>query len=296
MRFITLAAAVAAAGMARGALAQSAQRPPAVDSLPRELVQALVRPYSINRDMEFYVGELPPSLAPFFYVPRNARILGGMTSTSGVTAVLHLPPGSEDVATMYHRELPKLGWTPPLHTSDPRGWGFVPAPYAAANGGLEFCHIGQSLQLIPEPDGAGGTQLTALVQMNAGGSCAASGARVEFVGRPPQAALPTLTNPAGTTMNSPACFQPTTGGRSNASSERVQTSLSPAQLLDVFARQLADSGWTTTPAAASAHRVWTHADSAGASRELMVSANPIPGTTCYEVQMVVREMPAPVKR
>lgn len=288
------AAVLGAAGVAARPLA--AQSPARRDSLPTELVQALLQPYAVQPSQEFFVGQVPPALAPFLYVPKNARIVGGMSSGNATTAVLELPPGSEDVVSAYQREMPKLGWTVPSG-ADGRSYGFVPAAGMNMNGnGLEFCHIGQSAQIIPAPNAARGTRLTITVN-GYGGRC--GGPRTVFS---PQSAeivrMPTLVNPTGSFMNGQACsVSVALPGRMNGTTERVQSSLSATQMLDFFAKQLADSGWTSPQTVTIVRRTWTHADSANDVRELTLSASSIGGTPCVEMQMQVRSLPgAAVKR
>jgi hypothetical protein len=267
------------------------------DSLPVELVRALIQPYGPSSQQEFFVGQVPPALAPFLYVPKNARVLGGMSSVNATTAVLELPPGSEDVVTAYQREMPKLGWTVPSGAVG-RSWGFVPAAGMNMNGnGLEFCHIGQSAQLFPSPDGAGGTRLTITVN-SFGGRCGATRNAFGTAQQPEMVRMPTLVNPTGSFMNAQACsVSIAMGGRSNGTTERVQSSLSANQLLDFFAKQLADSGWTSPQATTIVRRSWTHSDGTNDNRELTLSANAITGTPCLDVTMQVRTLPlAVIKR
>src|SRR5437763_211583 len=111
MMMVTAVAATAAMAMPHAASAQQRARS---DSLPRDLVEALLRPGGgslYGGGTDFFVGKLPPAIEPYLYVPRGARVLGGMTSITGLTAVLLVPPGAEDVTAVFQRELPKLGWT-----------------------------------------------------------------------------------------------------------------------------------------------------------------------------------------
>ena len=282
---------VGSASLAIASHARAQSAAPRVDSLPVELVDVLLQPYGGSQTHEYFIGRVPPVLDRFFYVPRNARVLGGMSSFSGVTVVLDLPPGSEDAATMYQREMPKLGWTPPSPTAG-RTWGFVPAPGTTMNGSLEFCHIGQSIQIRPFPNGSGGTRITATVQPF-GSQCSDSRPNVMAVGEVPS--LPTLANPTGSAMNSPSCasppFVPT---RSSGTSERVQTTLAPDRLLEFFGKQLADSGWTPSQAGAVARRTWTRRENSD-TREVTLMATTMAGSNCLDVTMQARTLVGPPK-
>src|SRR5689334_11531619 len=60
------------------------------DSLPRELVTALLRMSTggSSRDAEFFVGKVPPVIEPYLYVPPGARVLGGYSSYTGTTVAM----------------------------------------------------------------------------------------------------------------------------------------------------------------------------------------------------------------
>ncbi len=263
------------------------------DSIPRELVEALLRQSQFGGlRPEFTIGRIPASLAPFLYVPSNARVLGGVSASSGTTVAFVVPGMSiEEVRATYTREQPKLGWTPPPTIEDMRGWGFMPSggAYGGASG-LEYCHVGQSLQITPMPT-PGGMQILATVT-NFGGRCTT---RSAFVRLPTSTTtlLPALENPLGSTMNGRACFGASTISTGmTGTSERLETTLSPGQLLEQFAKELGDSGWRQGAAANGARRMWTRPDSIGV-RELTLTAIPIAGTGCQDVTMNVRRVPKP---
>ncbi len=271
------------------------RRAPQPDSIPRALVEALLRPYfgSYPGSTEFFVGKVPPELAPYLYVPKDARVIGGMASQQSTSTVLIVPSSMEQIVAEFGRELPKLGWTPPSDDFG-RAWGFVPARTANMSGnGLEFCHIGQSLQIVPVPLPEGGSQVTVTVQ-NYGGRC---NARALAAARPVQAtpsSLPTLVNPLGVNMSPQACavpFSPVLGPSST--SERVQMSMAPDALVAAFAKQLSDSGWTAGGTTAVVRRTWTRPDTAGITRELTVTATPTGPQGCYDVSMSVRQLVGP---
>lgn len=296
-RVARLAACVAVvAALARSERSQAQELRSVSDSLPRELVEALLRPYIgfySSSSSKFVIGKLPESLAPYFFVPANARILGGIDAPTTKIVVLTVPMSYEDVRVAYQREQPKLGWEPPPSFEAMRGWGFMPAPGSTPDGsGLEFCHIGQSLEIRMMPETPTTSHVTATVQ-NFGGRCNMD---LRAGGRPPTPTeLPTLTNPAGSAMNSPTCspgpFFPSGGG---GTTERLQTSLTPQQLLETFARQLSDSGWTAGETVTTIRRSWTRPEGNGALvRELTVTAGPMLNAPagCREVSMQVRRVP-----
>jgi hypothetical protein len=273
--------------------------PDTATMLPRELVEALVQPYGGgSNNTEFFVGKVAPALQPFLFVPTGARIIGSMASPSSTTVVMSAPLNPIEITTQYEREQPKLGWTRPPAVNAMRGWGFGPPPSATPEGaGQEFCHVGQSLRVVPFPNAAGSTRIIVTVQ-NFGGRCQMSN-RVVFVGgQQPRIALPALENPLGAPMNSVSCSRVSAIGSSTSSmTERLETPMTAAQLLDHFGKQLADSGWTAAPQLSPMlRRTWTRADSGNTVREATLQIAPLqgtaPGATCEEIALSVRQVPA----
>jgi hypothetical protein len=203
--------------------------------------------------------------------------------------VLSVAMSIENIRASYRQEQLRLGWTPPP-PAGARGWGFVPATGTGQDGNsLVFCHIGQSLQVVPYSGTTGPLIVTASVQ-NYSGLC---GTQARFVSAPPSGLeLPVLSNPDGAGMNAQACFaQNQTLGNGNSTTERLQTSLSPTQLIEHFSRQLSDSGWNVSSSAASVRRSWTRPDSAGLAREVTLTINPSLVNGCMEVTMQARRVP-----
>ncbi len=284
----TRGAAVLAFALTSAAVGQAPRD--TLRAIPRDLVEGLLMPFNMGfgNNIEFTVGDVPPSLKPFLYVPKGAHVIGGMSNGSAVYVVMSAQASSQDVSAEFRREQPKLGWTVPPTAN--RSWGFVAAQAATYdNGGLQFCHINQSLEIRPlgRP---GVTQISVIVQNN--GRCGQTG--VVMAGQPGTSILPALENPFGTTMNVQSCFQTVVAGTGpTATTERVQTNLSPAQLLDAFAKQLSDSGYKSNDGSAGPiRRTWTRPDSGETIREvtLQVTPNGGSGTTagCMEVTMSAR--------
>ena len=287
-----LATCLAFALLVTSAAASRAQavRNAAPDSLPRELVEALLRPYLglyTGNGATFAVGRVPESLAPYLFVPPGARVLGGIESASNTIVVLSVSSSVDDLRASYRREQLRLGWTPPSPGGS-RG-GFVPAPGTGQEGNsLLFCHIGQSLQIVPYPSTAGSLVVTASVQTYSG----LCNNQIRFMSTSPSGIeLPVLLNPDGAGMNAPTCFAASlNSGSGNNTSERLQTGLSPAQLVEHFSRQLSDSGWAVSTSTTSIRRSWTRPDSAGQSREVTLTITPSSVNGCMEISMQTRRL------
>ncbi|HEY4133141.1 MAG TPA: hypothetical protein VGM50_21165 [Gemmatimonadaceae bacterium] len=274
----------------------SAQSPrDTLRAIPRDLVEGLLMPFNLGfgNANEFTVGDVPPSLKPFVYVPHGAHVIGGLDTRNAVYVVMTSAAPVAEVTAEFRREQPKLGWTTPPAAN--RTWGFISAQGATMdNAGLQFCHINQSLEI--RPYGRPGTTQISIVVQNNGGRCGSN--MVAYPSQPMTSLLPVLENPIGTTMNAPACFQltlPTPGA--TGTTERVQSTLSNAQLLDAFAKQLADSGWKSGDTnGGTIRRTWTRADSGDVMREITLQASPMSGTAssgCTDVQLNVRRVPKP---
>jgi len=300
------ACAVTLAAACVSATAAAAQNAPAAgpEMIPRELAEALLRPYvgfSFNGGGDFVVGKVPPLLAPYLYVPPDAHVIGGIQTQTTTIAVFTVPIPLEQVRLLYAREEPKLGWTQPPAFDAMRGWGFMPAPGTSSSGdGYEYCHIGQSLRILPSYSTGGSTQITATVQNFGGSRCGLQ--QPNIGGRPvPPPGAPTVFNPDGSQMNAQVCLQfAGIGSISSTTSERLQSPLSPAQLLDHFARQLADSGWKGATSEPGARRTWTRPDTGGSTRELTITALPATNvaqsTNCHDLTMTVRLVPPALRR
>jgi hypothetical protein len=163
--------------------------------------------------------------------------------------------------------------------------------------GSEFCHVGQSLRVIPFPNAPGSTRIVVTVQ-NFGGGCQMSD-RVAFIGgQQPRVAMPALENPLGAPMNSVGCSRVSSiGSQQSSMSERLETRMTPAQLLDHFGKQLTNSGWTaSSQVSPTLRRTWTRADSGNTMREATLQIAPLPdaapGATCEDVMLSVRQLPA----
>jgi len=286
-RVAAIALSMAYAGLVR---AQPA-RPGGSDSLPRDLVEALLRPYygSVSAGGSgFVIGRVPADLVPYLYVPPGARVLGGVETSSRTVVVLSVTAPLDELRSAYRREQLRLGWTSPVAPS--QGWGFVQAPGTGPDiNSLVFCHIGQSLQIVPysAPSSGGPLVVTATVE-NYGSSCQS---RVRFVPSTTFATdLPVIFNPDGAAMNSRACYPPNVSASGvNASGERLETKLSPVQLLAHFSRQLSDSGWTAASSSGAAVKgVWTRPDTGELTRELTLTITPSPAAGCQDLLLQVR--------
>jgi hypothetical protein len=102
---------------------------------------------------------------------------------------------------------------------------------------------------------------------------------------------PPITGEATTAPN--ACFPNYNG--SSGTQNYLRTTLSPDLVLEHYARQLQDSGWTATgPALATVGRTFMRRDSTGAPIDLTLTVAASPkGPGCRDVSMQVRNPSKP---
>lgn len=229
-------------------------RPAAADSVPRDLVIALLRPMPTFQfldagggtpQIELYVGTLPPADASRLFVPPGATVLGASVVGELTTVLLHVPGSPDSATTRMRRGLANLAWSPAAPpASAPSGGGFRPAPGPHRNA-VELCRDTVALVMDTEPAGADETLVTLEI--------IASSRRPSGCGAPvrrlmPGIPLPTLVNPPQAVEG----FACQTGNSfSTSTSGFAQTPMSMAAMLDYYGAQLRDSGWTVVPAPAT---------------------------------------------
>ena len=111
-----------------------------------------------------------------------------------------------------------------------------------------------------------------------------------------QSMFPTLFNPANTTEmrgGTDDCARSMSG--SSGTGTTLRTSMDPAALLEHYAKQIQDSGWTAPAKGGSVvGRTWTRADSAGNPIELSLSvASSAREASCYDLNLQVRTIRKP---
>src|SRR5450759_331464 len=150
--------------------------------IPRDLVEGLLAVIG-RTSPSIVVGELPSTLAGKLFIPPGARILGGMYTNAGATAILMSPDKPEALAEQFRRELPKLGWTW-FEQPNPMSYaslGFKDAPGSpvgtgSTSGPQMYCGTGTTLTVKIDGQGlsesritasAGGNNMCAVMQQQA---------------------------------------------------------------------------------------------------------------------------------
>jgi hypothetical protein len=287
-RVAPILAVAAAAG------AQEPRRLVQNDSIPLELVTALVASGGLGGDPQILVGSMPGWVENRIVVPANMRVLGSAFIGTTVVAVLRSSVSPEDAVATLKNELPKRGWKTPPPTPS-YGGGFRPAPVAAVSNGpatrLTLCGDQQLLGVSAVRRRGVNTDVT--LRLTAVGNYSPCNPQPLPSGytRP---LFPTLFNPANAgEMRGGAddCGRSTGFGTgSGSTSTTLRTPMDPAALLEHYAKQIQDSGWTAAAKGGSVvGRTWTRPDSAGNPMELSLSvASSAREASCYELNLQVR--------
>ena len=258
--------------------------------IPKELVDGLLSSRGIRQPMMF-VGELPREMVGRIYVPKGARILGGMSTGSGGTAVLLSNARRETIVAELVTELPKLGWKsfdPASRANIYSEFHDAPAPPGvirfADTGPQWFCGPSGGMAVNVESVGYADSRIT--ITASDVSPCTSAMPPMTDAQRAEYAMRPTLINPpaARTDMQ---CFS--TNQRENnfnystGGATALNTMMPSTALLDHYSKQLADSGWTLVDQP-KVTRAWTKNDSTGKPiRYEMTIESPGPNPACRRI-------------
>lgn len=273
--------------------ASCTREPSQQQSVPIDLATALAAAggFGATGEPQILVGRLPEWFADRMYVPPQARLLGSAFQGRTLVAALVVPSLSDTVVQHLQHGLTQRGWTLPPSSSSFIG-GFPPQRPSATQAATRFtvCRERQTLNAwIWRRQDDSTTVLVRLYPPADVSVCnepqsSAVAQRAEF---------PALTNPAGFDASpGSACWPPPPGGMS-MSTTRLQTTLNPDAILEHYARQLSDSGWSPL-GGASVGRTWTHAHPTGAHSQVSITVSaPLRDPSCREIQFVYRSLSRP---
>ena len=260
--------------------------------IPKELVDGLLASRGARQPV-MYVGEVPREMANKIYVPKGARVLGGMSYGSGGTVIMLSNQSRESLAAELERELPKMGWTqfdPSLRMMNPYS-EFRDAPIPAGtvriqtSGPQQFCGPSGGMTVTLEQAGFADTRIT--VNATDVNMCAnVSGASIPPEVRREYAGRPTFVNPLNARNDMSGCYRNQPGDNFNSSSGgggMISTNMSAQALLDHYSKQMADSGWKPVDVA-RVTRSWTRTDSAGKPLRYTLSINGLQNSTCLQIE------------
>src|SRR5262245_56570134 len=294
VRYVSRVAPILALALAAGA--QEPRRLAQADSIPVDLVTALVASGGLGGDPQILVGAMPGWAESRIVVPSNMRVLGSAFIGTTVVAVLRSSDSPEAAVAAFKNELPKRGWkTPP---PAPSFGGFRAASMRAVPDGpstyLTLCGDRQLLNLSAMRRRGVNTDVTIRLTSVANYSPCTPQQLPAGYSRP---LYPTLFNPANAidARVGPDDCGRSIGNGSGSTTITLRTQMDPAALLEHYAKQIQDSGWTAPPkGGAFAGRTWTRPDSAGNPIELSltVASSPRDGS-CYDLNLQVRTIRKP---
>ena len=268
--------------------AQAPRRLDQADSIPLELVTALVSAGGLGGEPQILVGSLPGWVVNRLYIPSNARVVGSAFLGSTVVGILSVPDAPESVTADFKRELVKRAWKTPPPT--PSYGGFRSAATTAADGStptrLTLC--GDQQTLTTSATRRRGTSTEVVIRV-AGGPGYFCNPQPMSAGMP-RSPFPTLFNPANASDARMASDCSSAGNSSSGTGTILHTAMPADTLLSHYARQLQDSGWHSTSDKASiVGRSWTRMDSTGSPLELTLTVTTSArDSMCRELNLQVR--------
>jgi hypothetical protein len=258
-------------------------------------VTALVASGGLGGDPQILVGALPGWVENRVIIPANARVLGAAFIGTTVVAVLRSSDSPEGVVATLKRELPSRGWkAPPPQPS--YGGGFRPAamaptsPDAATR--VTFCGDQQVLTVSAARHQGVNTDVTMRLTPAANYSVCTPQPMPAGMIRP---LYPTLFNPANAGEGRGLIGDCVMSMASTGTNTTLRTAMEPTALLEHYARQLQDSGWSAAPTGGSiVGRTWTRTDSAGNPLELSITVATSPrDVACRDLNLQVRTVRKP---
>ncbi len=282
---------------------QEPRRLAQVDSVPVELVTALMAAGSVGSDPQILVGSIPEWFANRIYMPRTARVLGSAFQGTTIVSVISVLDEPDKVIDEFKRELPTRGWKPPPPMPTPvfsfSGGGFRPAPgttpvpnplgLTAAGNRVQMCGDQQTLFVTATRRRGSVTEVAIRSTAFPPQGYTACNPPPPPAARPSDSPFPTLYNPvdAGDGRSSNNCYDSNSLG-SSGTGGMIRTAMDPVALLDHYARQLQDSGWQMTSKTAVVGRSWFRQEAGGIPVELTLTITVPRDTTCRQLSLQIR--------
>ena len=259
------------------------------ESVPIDLATALASSGGLGGEPQILVGALPGWATNKMYIPANARVIGSAFIGTTVIGVLHVAEDPEAIIATLKRELTTRGWkTPPAQQSF--GGGFRPAVVNVDPSLTRFSFCSDPQILAGSAARRQGLYTEVIIRMSTATGNFSPCNPPRLPAGMPRAPYPTLYNPPGAVdaRFNGDCSSDMFG--SNSTSTTVRTAMAPDAVLDHYAKQLADSGWSFSGDKASTiGRSWTRTDSTGAPVELSMSVTTSArDATCRDVSLIVR--------
>jgi hypothetical protein len=293
-----LAALLSAIALATPSGASRAQEPRRLlesESVPLELAAALVAAGGFSGEPQLLVGAMPEWIANRLFIPTGAHVLGSAFLGTTVVGVITVGDAPDTAIANIQRQLLQRGWTNPPPPPTYGGGGFRPAPVAATTGPVTRITLCGDQQLLTV---SGARRRGAITNI----TFRVVGTMQYSVCRPPQMStsmirppFPTLYDPANAADGRMTGDCSTTIGGSSGTGTTLRTSMTTEAILDHYAKQIRDSGWTPFgDKAPIVGRSWTRTDSTGAPIEMSLTVNTSTrDPSCHDLNLQVRTLRKP---
>jgi hypothetical protein len=228
---ILMALAVLACLGSSGAAA--AQSRPNSDVVPLDLVKAAFTMFGPGETTEILVGSIPEPLRSQLPIARGVQLLGTITMPFGTVVALTSSLSQDSLQRVVERSLEGKGYRRMSGVSQ-GGFASGAAPVASV-----WCSSVSYLMVRTQSPGVGRSTATIVLPEGQGRVSGCDAARPDSA---MAQQIPTLYDPEGAHMTRHCTSS--SGALAFMTQNRLETSLSPGELLDHYGRQLTDSGWT----------------------------------------------------
>ena len=274
-------------------------------SIPFDLALALTSSGGLgtDNDPQILVGSIPEWALNRVSLPNGWRPIGSAFLGTTVIGVVQIPTANDSLIQRFQQHLERNGWkAPPQSPMNYMGGGFRPAMTQTAARRAErrfqLCRDNQMVNAWIARELPLATTIAFRLSTPSGNQfnqCNPPAPDPRMLAMQRESPFPILYDPAARdAMAMASCYN--AEAFSNSTETRFRGTMTPEQVLDHYARQLADSGWVAGgPASATAARTWTRPDAGGQPRQIILTVSRPPGadSTCFRVQMDARSSRRP---
>lgn len=266
-------------------------------SVPIDLVSALVVTGGLGGTEEprLLVGSAPEWVLPKLVLPHGARILGAAFQGTTVLAIVNVPGAGDSIIPELKAQLLARGWKAQPTQVNVSGGGFRPAPPAASGTAptrVTVCDMPQALTVsVARRDEKSADIAYRITTLPVGYSACNLPQNNGIPGY--KSPFPTLYNPQASTdaRMSGDCQSSLIG--SQGTNTTLRTALAPDLILDQYAKQLTDSGWSAAPASTTLSKTFSRNDGSGTVELSLTVSSSSRDQTCHDVGMNVKTVRKP---
>jgi hypothetical protein len=274
-------------------------------SIPVELAASLAAAGGLTGEPLILVGEMPGWMSERLPLPSGAVVSGSAFTGMDGLAIIQLLEGTIIPDSAYDAALTRNGWKAWMPSQNEGGFRWLPstarsvASPPSANRPALYCSGQQTLRISAGSPRQGRIPYVLRVSAATGyGPCNPPVPRQSELRLPP---LPILYHPVGSSritdrvaMSSDCASTQDGFDRPNFTSDYIRSDSSAQLLLDHYAKQLADSGWSRSSSSAVIGGQWRRVDAQGKTfiaRLTITTSSDNP--TCRSAQLMVREADRP---